>query len=522
MTWTDTAGSGQTKSYNKTLSENLDVTIGQSAKGSVEGIGGVKEEWHLHVNFHNSNSWGGSETEEDTNSESKGIYIHVPEGTGADKAYAFKSAVYVSSGGGPFKVAHAVDPVGSDLGEGWWRSQYGRRPDPALNLPNRFEWNFNKEDVTGYWTLAEEKTRKQMRGFFLRKNQPDPVSGAYELLGETLTDGDKVRLCARVYNFSLSQPSGDFDVQFEYVVFDNEMNEEVGERVLIDTTRINLAPLEMKEAQVVWDTKGLSNTLVDGKACNHYRFYVTVDPENEVTPEIHEWKDAKGNKLAHGNNEGYWPWSGAVVVAVNEDQAAAAQSPLGVSMDTASLGVKTSSGIETDDIVFLELNKRYALRTHIRSDDRRPHYRMAFFYDTTTQGGQRLIASEVVHGLSGEDTYVWTEWKTPREAGAHELLVSVHEDSDDGNPGDATDSLAVFVYDPNAKGDKGPCFIATAAYGSPMAPRVSLLRWSRSLSLLTDRMGRSLVNFYHTILARWARSVPAAKGETSWWTQPCS
>jgi hypothetical protein len=273
--WTNTAGSGSDKTYNHTLSESEDITIGASAKASfIEGSAEV--DTSVKLSFHNKNSWGGSTSEDTTNSGSTGIHIHIAEGTGSEQAYAFKSGIYVSSGGGALKVAHATDPLGSTLGAGWWRSQYGRKPDPALNLPNRFEWH--KEDYVGYWTLVEDDTRKRMRGFFLRDSKKNPVSGEHDLLGEILTDGDVVNVCARVYNFSLSQPTGDFDIWWEYVPFDTVGHKEVGERKIIAGYSIHLDPMEMKEYWHEWDTTGLS-VMSEGDA---YRLYVILDPHNEV------------------------------------------------------------------------------------------------------------------------------------------------------------------------------------------------------------------------------------------------
>ena len=48
-------------------------------------------------------------------------------------------------------------------------------------------------------------------------------------------------------------------------------------------------------------------------------------------------------------------------------------------------------------------------------------------------------------------------------------------------------------------GGGGGCFIATAAFGSPMAPEVALLRAFRDSCLLTNSPGRLFVEFYYWI-----------------------
>ena len=46
-------------------------------------------------------------------------------------------------------------------------------------------------------------------------------------------------------------------------------------------------------------------------------------------------------------------------------------------------------------------------------------------------------------------------------------------------------------------GKKGGCFIATAAYGSPLHPHIDILRDFRDQYLMTNKVGQALVNFYY-------------------------
>jgi hypothetical protein len=64
-------------------------------------------------------------------------------------------------------------------------------------------------------------------------------------------------------------------------------------------------------------------------------------------------------------------------------------------------------------------------------------------------------------------------------------------------------------------GGGGGCFIATAAFGSPLAGQVQILRQFRDKYLLTNDLGRKFVIWYYRngpVAATWIKDKPLAKG----------
>jgi hypothetical protein len=56
-----------------------------------------------------------------------------------------------------------------------------------------------------------------------------------------------------------------------------------------------------------------------------------------------------------------------------------------------------------------------------------------------------------------------------------------------------------FVYTKLVQIQNPPCFIATAAYGTPMAEEIQIIRQFRDECLLTNPLGQALVDFYYGV-----------------------
>ncbi len=63
------------------------------------------------------------------------------------------------------------------------------------------------------------------------------------------------------------------------------------------------------------------------------------------------------------------------------------------------------------------------------------------------------------------------------------------------------------VYEPSGSGGGSNCFIATVAFGSPLAKQVQILREFRDRFLLTNRSGKKFVDWYYLHGPGWAQAI---------------
>jgi hypothetical protein len=457
LRWTQTAGSGSEKEWTNKIGDSADLSVSYTGEAGIGDIEDTESTWKVAVHFDSSNSWGGKTTEETTSSKTTGVQIDIPGIPLPSRgwAYPFLPAVYINTTG-TLKAAHAIDFGNlTNMGPNWAK-YYGSRPDPALNLPNRIQYVSPDEYTYGTCELVKDESRMTMRGFFIRKETPNPVSGKLDPLAEAPTDGDKVELAARVYNFSIGQATGAFTVRFDRALIDTSSATELaGTRVTIgNVSMASLKPLEMREAVIVLDTTGLSNTVnpATGKLDYNlgYRFYVVVDPGNAISNEIHEWKDptrvneaewtdAEG-RLYHGNNEGFWPVSGGVMVHPKGSGA----HPPDPEPPACAVTILTPEGLVTGEELTIPAGHRYRLRAQITDVVQDTTHRQFLFMASLNGGDPKVVEMATVRGIRSTDTYVWANWK-PLKPGAYRIWATYAGDLERPSSSNPENALHVTV-----------------------------------------------------------------------------
>jgi hypothetical protein len=470
---------GHTHTWSKTLknSEDLKVT-GRIPLGVKPG--GFKLNLNLDVAFNGAWSWGGAHTMEMKSDQVSTLKLNVPAGTSSE-SYNVYPSFYVSTDG-TTKVGFAVD-TDTVAGKSYWEAEYYAQPDPALNLPLRF--NASTVNNATVWAPNTLDNRKLMRGFFVRRAEQQ--DGEYPQYDGPPVVGDQVRLEARVYNYSLGQnvdPPGGMKVRFDYAPIDPATHRvEEDKRTEIATTTIApLGPRGSTTATINWDTSQLD---LGGAPEQTYRVYVVLDPDDAVPNEKYETESAATRVYPIAdcadpanlppycidpgqNNEG---WREVMVLA---DLAGDPRfgNPADVHLQADALAARdpSNASVMLTNTVQVEESQRLELRVKVDTDMLGAHYGHLLLYDGDPRKGGRLFADKQAFTGNPDGSYVWAEW-TATEPGPHVLYAQLVESSVDTHTGNAIDDLEVVVHKatapPTFKDDDG-CTV-TPTHGSRVA-----------------------------------------------------
>jgi hypothetical protein len=215
-------------SFLHSIGENLEVRT--AIKGEAKTPLGSGETTACgSVEFHNTNSWGGNNTDTSTTTDQTRVELNLAKGSSASQ-YPFDTVVY-NSKEGALKVAFALPNPASTgtnrLGSQYYSTRYGALQDPALNLPHRFAPTSAGSGELEQWQPELDIVRKQMRGLFFRHSTKDPVANTYLLWAANPKPGDIVRIEPRIYNYSTGTQATNINVEFQVIRLDPTSNSEI-------------------------------------------------------------------------------------------------------------------------------------------------------------------------------------------------------------------------------------------------------------------------------------------------------
>lgn len=446
---------GTERKTSKTLTANTDLKM--TVRGRIPFTALWKAEISADIAFHGKWSWGDANSTEATTTELTSIWLNVPPGN-TSMAYKFYPLFYVTTDG-TTKAAFAVDTTGTS-GEAFWDDIYGNQPDPALNLPLRFNAKpLGSLDTT--WEPNTASNRKLIRGFFVRHAEPDLTTGEYTEYSGPPSSGETVRLEARVYNYSTKEGVGTgydtkpLTVRFEYVELDG--TQELLPRTPIGTTTVQtIAPRGMETAAVNWTIPTFSDAF-----SKNYRIYVVLDPDNAIPNEKYETESAASRTYCYSNcgnpasyidpgqnNEGYRQMTVLPAVATHPRYT----TPGDVHLKSDALAAINPRGKLTTKNVQAYVGLPLQIRVRIDTDQPGADYQHLLVYDGDPNAGGTVIADIAAYTGNPDGNEVWIEW-TPTELGPHRLYAKVVESGLDPTAGNATsDVLKVEVI----KAPQGP------------------------------------------------------------------
>ncbi len=442
LEFSEKSGEGSTKSYTNKLQESLDVKVGYKTEAkSPGGVGSVKAETSVDVNVHNSNSWADVDTTTASTNNSTGFKL-VKQVGNSGQSYDFMPQFYLAKDG-TTKVSYAVNPLGT--GVTFWPNLYGQLPDPALNLPRRFNPTTPVQKDEIVWVINTEDDAKRMRGFFVRYNTANEADG-FPLVAGAVTDGEVIRLDADVYNYSLGQGVAGLNVAYQAVQYNPVTNREIGNPVTLNCgsgsiTTLAINPRDKRTATCIWNTMGFGSNVPGG--IQYYRIYVTLDPNNQIE-ELYEGTVGPGQ-----NNQGW----GLVGVANPQETfrtpVATDAIPNGADVSITENGLEILvNGQLTDGPTHVFREQHTPLRVCASTDQTQTGYHHVLIWNGDPENGGTLLADKMLPGIDRSgDSCVWLPEFRLEDTGLQTLSAQLLETESDGLRGNAYDTLQVMVDD---------------------------------------------------------------------------
>jgi len=279
----DGSSSGTTETSSKGWTGNLDVTAGVSAEVKIPIVGDVETEASLQAGFNAAQSFVGTVTGKTSNTHSSTFGIHVPAVDG-NRGYAFGAAYYYGTDGAP-RVSYGVDLTSDHQSREWWTTEYGQRPDPALNLAYSTILTYNARGYLGLVEWNPLDTRQEIRGFTARMPLSDDPTTSGATYAQSPRPGDPVVFDVDVANYSLKPLSEPLTVDFYAMPVDENFLDATGEAVPIGTETVS--GIDPQSRVTVSSPEWIAQGASEGGGQN-WRIFVVLDGADRIQ-EVHEW-----------------------------------------------------------------------------------------------------------------------------------------------------------------------------------------------------------------------------------------
>lgn len=239
------------------------------------------------------------------------------------------------------------------------------------------------------------------------------------------------------------------------------------------------APENMRYARITWDTTGFGP--IGGTGLRTWLIYATLDPDNTIPDETHEYEDryddplrnyvgqpieplpggAPGTYLEKAQNNTGWisvtvappyvepaPECAAAETSGNRGGPRAIIGAADIRMSPDSLVVVDPATMKADPgKTQAAVNERLTLRVAVHADVSSYQNQMLRVYDGDPGQGGKLIVNRVIMGIDADNgTYEFFAWQ-PTSPGLHTLYAEIVEPASDKNHGNARDILEIEVIE---------------------------------------------------------------------------
>ena len=289
LDFSKSAGASATRTTTRTDETNEDV----SASGTISFGDPVKEggnyvdlTFGASFGYAYSKTMSSSTTGSNTTTTDQAFELHYPV-FDAGKSYGVGTIFYYAKDGSA-KVVHGVDLTASTQGRGWWTQNYGKTPDPALNLPGRIGLGYDKDDLvydTPYWFTSPQ--RQLIRQFATLQtddaNDPNGVPTAGDPLVGNAIAGQRLTFQVPVHNYSLADMASGTTAAWYAVPVDPHDNDVLDLPISLGTSQVPAIKAQgVANVQApIWTAQASSTNTVQT-----YRIFVQLDPDN-TAPDMH-------------------------------------------------------------------------------------------------------------------------------------------------------------------------------------------------------------------------------------------